>query len=77
MKIGHLRAKMVPIELSVRYSSGREWHSDLPWEKVTVMLMKVRILKVRVMKVMLIVRSVCWRGLQLEMAKGDELGIVY
>ena len=31
MVIVHLRAKMVPIELRVRNSSGRAWHSDLPW----------------------------------------------
>ena len=31
MVIVHLRAKMVPIELRVRNSSGRAWQSDLPW----------------------------------------------
>ena len=34
MVIVHLRANMVPIELRVRNSSGRAWHSDLPWWSV-------------------------------------------
>ena len=49
---------MVPIELRVRYSSGSEWHSDLPWRmkvrfmnvKVLAMKVEVRMINVKVME---------------------------
>ena len=51
---------MVPIELRVRYSSGSEWHSDLPWR------MKVRFMNVKVLAMKVEVRMINVKVMELD-----------
>ena len=60
---------MVPIELRVRYSSGSEWHSDLPWR------MKGKVMKVRFMNLKVLAMKVEVRMINVKVMESDIIWV--